>query len=117
MTYQELTGAAKGESSEAIRARVLRAHRLQQERYKNEAWFFNSQIPSGSMEQYCGLDAKGAQYMERMYEKLQLSARAYHKLLKVARTIADLDGKESIRVSHLREAVRYRSLDKKFWEV
>ncbi len=117
VTYQELTGAAKGESSEAIRARVLQAHRLQQERYKNEAWFFNSQIPSGSMEQYCGLDAKGAQYMERMYEKLQLSARAYHKLLKVARTIADLDGKESIRVSHLREAVRYRSLDKKFWEV
>lgn len=93
------------------------AHRLQQQRYAREQWFFNSQIPGRRIEQFCGLDQKGVRYMERMYEKLQLSARAYHKILKVARTIADLDASEKVTVRHLTEAVCYRSLDKKFWEV
>ena len=63
------------------------------------------------------LGKKEAAYMERMYEKLQLSARAYHKIIKLSRTIADLDGSERITVRHLTEAVCYRSLDKKYWEV
>ena len=117
VTYRDLTSAAHGESSAQIRVRVLAAQRLQQERFASELWFFNSQIPSGRIEQFCALDKKGAAYMERVYEKLQLSARAYHKILKVARTIADLDVSERITVRHLTEAVCYRSLDKKFWEV
>ena len=117
MTYRDLTSAAHGESSAQIRVRVLAAQRLQQKRFASEPWFFNSQIPSGRIEQFCALDKKGAAYMERVYEKLQLSARAYHKILKVARTIADLDVSEMITVRHLTEAVCYRSLDKKFWEV
>ncbi len=117
VSYQDLTGPARGESSETIRARVLTAQRLQQERYVKENWYFNSQIPSGCMEKYCHLDDEGSAYMQRTYEKLQLSARAYHKILKVARTIADLDGATDIACKHLREAVHYRSLDKKFWEV
>ncbi len=117
VTYRDLTSTARGESSAQIRTRVLAAQRLQQERFASEPWYFNSQIPSGRIEQFCGLDKQGAAYMERAYEKLQLSARAYHKILKVARTIADLDASETITVRHLTEAVCYRSLDKKFWEV
>lgn len=117
VSYRDLTSAAHGESSAQIRERVWMAHRLQQQRYAREQWFFNSQIPGGRIEQFCVLDQKGVRYMERMYEKLQLSARAYHKILKVARTIADLDASEKVTVRHLTEAVCYRSLDKKFWEV
>ncbi len=117
VSYQELTSSAHEESSAQIRERVLVAQRLQQERFAAENWFFNSQIPGGRIEQYCALDRKGTKYMERVYEKLQLSARAYHKILKVARTIADLDASETVKVRHLTEAVCYRSLDKKFWEV
>lgn len=117
VSYLDLTRAAHAESSEQIRERVLAAHRLQQERYASETWFFNSQIPGGRIEQFCSLDQKGSRYMERIYEKLHLSARAYHKILKVARTIADLDASEQITVRHLTEAVCYRSLDRKFWEV
>ncbi len=117
VSYRDLTSVAHGESSAQIRERVWMAHHLQQQRYAGEPWFFNSQIPGGRIDQFCGLDQKEARYMERMYEKLQLSARAYHKILKVARTIADLDASEKVTVRHLTEAVCYRSLDKKFWEV
>ena len=117
VSYRDLTSTAHGESSAQIRVRVLAAQRLQQERFASEPWFFNSQIPSGRIGQFCGLDQEETAYMERAYEKLQLSARAYHKILKVARTIADLDASERITVRHLAEAVCYRSLDKKFWEV
>lgn len=117
VTYQELTAPSGGEPSEAIRARVLEAHRLQQHRYAGQAWYFNSQLPVSALERYCALGEKESAYMGRMYEKLGLSARSYHKLLKVARTIADLDGSERIGLRHLTEAVCYRSLDKKYWEV
>ncbi len=117
VTYQELTAASGGESSAVIRARVFAAHQLQRERYAGKDWYFNSQLPVGELEDYCALGAKETAYMERMYEKLELSARSYHKLLKVARTIADLDGSETVRLRHLTEAVCYRSLDRKYWEV
>lgn len=117
VTYRELTGQAKGESSGQIRARVLEAQKMQRQRYEKENWYFNSQIPVAQLERFCVLGKKEAAYMERMYEKLQLSARAYHKIIKLSRTIADLDGSEQITVRHLTEAVCYRSLDKKYWEV
>lgn len=117
VTYQELTAASGGESSAVIRARVFAAHQIQRERYTGKEWYFNSQLPVGELEHYCALGRKETAYMERMYEKLALSARSYHKLLKVARTIADLDGSADIRMRHLTEAVCYRSIDKKYWEV
>jgi magnesium chelatase family protein len=114
--YRELTDAAGGESSENIRARVLAAHELQRERYRGESWYFNSQIPASGIDRYCALGAEEAAYMEDIYERLELSARAFHKLLKVARTIADLAGSPRITTRHLTEAVCYRSLEKKYWE-
>ena len=117
VTYPELTGQAQGENSAQIRARVLAAHELQRNRYQKENWYFNSQIPVAKLKIYCVLGKKEAAYMERIYEKLQLSARAYHKIIKLSRTIADLEGSERITTRHLTEAVCYRSLDKKYWEV
>lgn len=117
VTYRELTGCAQGESSAQIRARVLAAQEMQRKRYRNEAWYFNSQLPVSRLSEYCVLGKKETAYMERMYEKLQLSARAYHKIIKLSRTIADLEGSGQITTRHLTEAVCYRSLDKKYWEV
>lgn len=117
VTYRELTGRAKGESSAQIRARVLSAQQMQRERYRNEAWYFNSQVPVAKLTTYCRLGKKETAYMERMYEKLQLSARAYHKIIKLSRTIADLEESSCITTRHLTEAICYRSLDRKYWEV
>ena len=117
VTYSELTGRSQGESSEQIRERVLAAHQIQRVRYQNENWFFNSQIPVSRLFEYCELGQKETAYMERIYNKLQLSARAYHKIVKLSRTIADLEASEKITTRHLTEAVCYRSLDKKYWEV
>lgn len=117
VSYQELTGRAQGESSAQIRTRVLAAQAIQRERYRNENWYFNSQIPVARLSQYCVLEKKELAYMERIYEKLQLSARAYHKIIKLSRTIADLEGDGRITTRHLAEAVCYRSLDRKYWEV
>ena len=117
VTYQELTGCVKGENSEQIRARVLMAQEMQKKRFRDEVWYFNSQIPVSGLTKYCALGKKERAYMERIYEKLQLSARAYHKIIKLSRTIADLEGSEHISTRHLTEAVCYRSLDKKYWEV
>ncbi len=116
VTFRELSGSGHGEDSAHIRERVLAAHGIQRARYKDEPWFFNSQIPVSALEKYCPLGEKETAYMERIFEKFRLSARAYHKLLKVARTIADLDGGGDIRAKHLTEAVCYRALDKKYWE-
>ncbi len=117
ITYEDIAGQTKGESSAEIRARVLRVQKIQKERFSGESWYFNSQIPSARLREYCRLGAKESAYMEQMYERLQLSARAYHKILKVARTVADLEGSEHIGVRHLTEAVCYRSPDRKYWEV
>lgn len=117
ITYQDVTSAARGESSADIRTRILRVQDIQRKRFAGESWYFNSQIPAARLHEYCGLGSEENAYMECMYEKLQLSARAYHKILKVARTVADLDGSAQIGVRHLTEAVCYRSPDRKYWEV
>ena len=117
VTYRDLTGQEKGETSAQIRTRVLAAQEMQRTRYQKESWYFNSQIPVSKLSAYCVLGKKETAYMERMYEKLHLSARAYHKLIKLSRTIADLEQSEQITIRHLMEAVCYRSIDKKYWEV
>ena len=114
--FRELSGGGQGESSAVIRERVLRTQKIQEERYKGEAFSSNSQIPPGKIKQYCFLGEQEKSTMERIYQKLGLSARGYHKILKVARTIADMEEAEKISVTHLSEAISYRNITRKFWE-
>lgn len=104
-----------GESSSEIQKRVLECHQIQCDRYKKEIFHHNSHIPAARLEEYCYLGKKEEEYMEKMYEKMSLTARTYHKILRVARTIADLEGEKQIKISHLMEAVCYRNIDSKFW--
>ena len=115
--YEELTEKkGKNESSAEIRRRVCNMHQLQKRRFDGLPFQFNSQIPSGRLEEFCGLGAEEEKYMKQMYERMELTARTYHKILRVARTIADMDGAEKIAKSHLREAICYRGIDKSYWE-
>lgn len=117
LSYQELTGrnAAPAESSAVIRERVMRCHHLQQERYRGESFCHNSRLPVSKLDRYCHLDGEEERYMESAYQRLSMTARTYHRILRVARTIADLDESSEIRLRHLEEAVCYRSVDGKFW--
>jgi magnesium chelatase family protein len=106
--YRDLVEESEEEHSRDIRGRVLQAHRLQKRRYDKLPFRFNSELPSSMLDQYCRIDAEAEAQMQRIYEQKHLTARAYHRLLKVARTIADLDGSEQIGRKHLAEAVFYR---------
>ena len=113
--YQKLKSAKEEESSETIRERVEGARQTQYNRYKEDKIYTNSQLTPKLIEKYCKLDEKSQRLIENAFDKLGLSARAYSRILKVARTIADLDKKENIEVQHIAEAIQYRSLDKKYW--
>jgi magnesium chelatase family protein len=115
VSYGELTGVQENEDSATIRARVICCHEIQQRRFADEPFSHNSRIPAGKLHKYCALGEKQQRYMEKMYQKMMLTARTYHKVLRVARTIADLDQSEEIRLSDLQEAVCYRELDARFW--
>lgn len=114
--YTDLSKKTENESSVQIRKRVEAAHRIQKKRYVGCSWQFNARLPSAAIERFCPLNPKEEQLMETAFEKMQLSARAYHRIIRVARTIADLDGEEKIRESHLLEAIGYRQVDQKYWE-
>lgn len=109
LTYQELTGKRKGETSAQIRQRVYNCHQIQQERYKQESFSYNSHIPAGRLDEFCHLEQKEQHYMEHIYEKMSLTGRTYHKILRVARTIADLSEEKQIKLCHLNEAICYRN--------
>ncbi len=113
--FEELTEKREEETSEKIRERVMAVHERMRYRFRNESFCYNSQIPGSKIGEYCSLHLKQEAYMEKMYEKLNLTARSYHKILKVARTLADMDGSEDILQRHLTEAVCYRNIDKKLW--
>lgn len=116
VNYNELNNKKKMETSKDIKKRVMRAHKIQQERYKDSKIYFNSMLSAAQIEKYCQLDDKSREMMKLAFEKLDLSARAYHRILKVARTIADLDGKNDIEEKHLAEAIQYRSLDRNYFD-
>lgn len=105
----------KVETSEEIRKRVNEARKIQLERYKNDGIFCNSELTPKLMEKYCKLDEESNKILKMAFEKLGLSARAYGRILKVARTIADLDKSQNIKKSHIAEAIQYRDLDKKYF--
>ncbi|HHU74986.1 MAG TPA: YifB family Mg chelatase-like AAA ATPase [Clostridiales bacterium] len=115
INYQDLEGKVQEEKSSEIRKRVQRARKIQLERYQNQNIFFNSQLTPKTIKKYCKLGSKEQSILEQAFIKMNLSARAYHRILKVARTIADLEGCETIGVKHLSEAICYRNLDQKYW--
>lgn len=113
--YQKLEAEERAESSETIKQRVNKARKIQQKRYKEVGIYANSQLTPKLVNKYCKLDKESKEILKSAFERLGLSARAHGRILKVARTIADLDGKENIDSSHIAEAIQYRSLDKKYW--
>lgn len=115
--YRELAGSGENESSAVIRGRVEAARRIQNRRYAETDWQFNSQLTASAIRQFCPLGNREQKIMENAFERMNLSARAYHRIIKVARTIADLDGSARIREAHLLEAIGYRSVDRKFWDI
>lgn len=115
VSFDEMTQNRKAESSETIRERVIAARAIQQERFKTEGIHSNAMMGSQMVKEVCQINEAGKKLLKTAMERLGLSARAYDRILKVSRTIADLDGKENIGIEHLAEAIQYRSLDREGW--
>lgn len=116
VTFSDLTKQrGENESSADIRERVLKAREIQSNRYLGKTNFYNADMGIHEIKRYCRLGEKEERFMERIFDTMQLSARVYHKILRVARTIADLEGKKEIEEIHLSEAVCYRGADSKFF--
>ncbi len=117
VTYKELNNAEKEESSAQIKKRVDNARSKQLERFKNSKTFCNAKMSVPQMKKYCVLSQECSNLMEQAFSSLNLSARAHDRILKVARTIADLDGCQDILPQHIAEAISYRGLDRKYWSL
>ncbi len=115
LKYKELSGGGSGETSETIRERVSRARKIQMARLKEKKIYYNAQMDTSQIKSYCQIDKECGGLLREAIERLGLSARAYDKVLKVSRTVADLEGKEEIEASHISEAIQYRSLDRNLW--
>ncbi len=116
--FHKLVDATPSEKSEEVRKRVVKARTIQEKRYEeNKGVYCNAQMSSKLLRQICKIDEAGHTLLKNAMEKLSLSARAYDRILKVSRTIADLDGSPEINNEHLSEAIHYRSLDRESWGV
>jgi len=116
VAFSELSGVGKGETSAVIRERVIKARDIQTERYKDvPGMYANAQMSSKQLREICIINQAGEALLKRAMERLNLSARAYDRILKVSRTIADLAGAPDIKAEHLAEAIQYRSLDREGW--
>jgi magnesium chelatase family protein len=114
--YTELASKRTGEASAVIRQRVMMAREIQMKRFGDrQGLFSNADMESKEIKEFCEIDASGADLLKTAMNRLGLSARAYDRILKVARTIADLAQSEAIRPEHLGEAIQYRSLDRSFY--
>jgi magnesium chelatase family protein len=111
--YRELADRNEGESSAQIAGRVVRSRAVQLERFKGSRVHCNAQMTPRFIKKFCEPDAGGHRMLELVTDRLGLSARTYTRILKVARTIADLEGSDGIREDHISEAIQYRSLDRK----
>lgn len=116
MRFSDITAGGGEESSEKIRERVMAARERQEHRFAGTRLHFNADMEARDVERYCRLEEGELRYMERMFSCMQLSARAYHRILKVARTIADLADCDRIAEIHLAEAICYRQSDRKYWQ-
>lgn len=116
VAFKDLTEKRKGEESTSIRERVMHARQIQEKRFEQDPFVHaNAQMSSKQLQTYCDIDQTGRGLLKNAMERLSLSARAYDRILKVSRTIADLEGSESIKTEHLAEAINYRSLDRETW--
>ncbi|MEF9945762.1 MAG: YifB family Mg chelatase-like AAA ATPase [Lachnospiraceae bacterium] len=115
VAYEELTETNPSESSDQIRRRVCKAREIQRKRYQHTGHSTNEKLTLQELNQHCHLGVKQEQMMKQAFTTYGLTARTYHKLLKVARTIADLEGAKQIEMPHLREAIGYRTMDRKYW--
>ena len=115
VSFDQMTQNRKAESSEEIRNRVIAAREIQTERLKEQGLHSNAMMGSQMVKEVCQINAAGKTLLKTAMERLGLSARAYDRILKVSRTIADLEGKENIGIEHLAEAIQYRSLDREGW--
>lgn len=114
--FKDLADRRNGEKSEEIRNRVIKARKIQENRFAGKSNVYcNAQMSSKMLQTYCDIDDTGRLLLKNAMERLSLSARAYDRILKVARTIADLEDSESIKTEHLAEAIQYRSLDRENW--
>ena len=113
--YEQLAGKQKEEPSSEIRKRVNKARKIQNERFKGTDISCNAKMTPRATRQYCVLSEDADAMLAASFDSMGLSARAYDKILRIARTIADLDGSELIELSHIAEAIQYRSLDRKYW--
>jgi magnesium chelatase family protein len=116
INYRELTSLGKGEPSVRVRERVLAGRKTQQERFKGEIRLHNNaDMGPKQIQKYCRPRPDAQELLRSAITELNFSARAYDRILKVSRTIADLDGSEEIRPEHVSEAIQYRSLDRRLW--
>ncbi len=115
--YKELRGGAAAEGSAQIRTRVMAARQIQKQRFSKakEKIYANAQMNTRQIRAYCELSADAERLLERAMQQQGLTARAHDRILKVARTIADLEAAESLTVAHLAEAIQYRTLDRSYW--
>lgn len=116
VSFDEMTAARKSETSQEIRLRVVNARQIQSERFKDQKNIYcNAMMPSNMVKDICVINDAGRTLLKTAMERLGLSARAYDRILKVSRTIADLATSEEIKIEHLAEAIQYRSLDREGW--
>ena len=115
VTFDEMTAQRKSETSSEIRERVVKAHEIQSGRFNQSDIYCNAMMPSNMVKDICVINDAGKKLLKTAMERLGLSARAYDRILKVSRTIADLAGTSEIKIEHLAEAIQYRSLDREGW--
>jgi magnesium chelatase family protein len=106
--FEKLSSKRTGEPSEAVRARVEAARAIQRERFSKTKLLVNADMGPAEIRQFCAVDATGTNLLKTAMQQMQLSARAYHRILKLARTIADLSGEDNIQTPHIAEAIQYR---------
>jgi magnesium chelatase family protein len=114
--YQELAQNETCEDSAAIRERILAARRIQSKRLEAFGIYCNAQMTPRTLRRFCKPDAESEKQMENAITRLGLSARAYDRILRVSRTMADLEGNENIESRHVAEAIQYRTLDRTYWQ-
>jgi len=114
--FQELSASADGTSSQAMREQVLRARQIQRQRFGPGTTRLNARMGSRQLRKFCTLDDAGKNLLQTAVDNLGLSARAHDRILRMARTIADLEESENIQHGHVSEAINYRSLDRKLWK-
>jgi len=114
VNYEDLTTEKLEEPSENVKERVNKAREVQLARFKGEKFYSNSKMSEKHFVKHCKLDPESSKLIEMAFKRLNISARGYNRILKVARTIADLEGSENIKKEHVLEAIQYRMLDKKY---